>query len=84
MHKQTVSVPVGVDTVHFAARRALFLLKLRNDQMGGDGPRSACERRDRQRCSISGRIANGQDGVDGRCFHDRHADDLRGAGCAVF
>ena len=51
-------------------------------QMLGDGLRSACERRDRQRCSISGRIANGQDGVDGRSFHDCHADDLRGAGCA--
>ena len=59
-------------------------MKLRNDQMRRDGPRSASERRDRQRGSISSRIANGQDSVDGRCFHDRHTDDLRGAGCAVF
>ncbi len=59
--------------------RALFycLTDLDNHEMRRNGQRTACDRCDGQCRSIVRRVADGQCGVDGGRFNDRHSDYLR-------
>lgn len=55
-----------------------FLLYLQNDKVCGNGTRTASRRSDSKCGRIARRISTGQNRIDGRRFHDRHAYDLRG------
>ena len=52
--------------------------------MRGYGARPARQGRDGERGRIACRIPHGQDRVDGRRFHERHACDLGGPRCPAY
>ncbi len=59
------------------------LLNSGDYQMGGNGAGATGQGGDGQRFGGSVRISHRQDGVSLGGFHNRHANDLGGAGCAA-